>query len=753
MRRPKVFLVVCSLLFAGALAHATIFGRVQGVVHDPQHRPIQGAHVTLKAQDSDWMQSQDSSDSGEFEFNAVPVGNYTVTVALAGFQSLQQAVVVQSDTSPVLHFELALAGVNQTTVVSGAPVIATTDSVTPTTLLSRENIQQTPGADQTNSLAMITDYVPGAYMVHDQLHIRGGHQVSWLIDGVPVPNTNIASNVGPQFDPKDIDVMEVQRGSYDAGYGDRTYGVFNVLPRTGFERDKECDVVASLGSYYQTNDDFNCGGHTQRLAYYGSVNGNQSDLGLETPVSQIIHDGVYGYGGFGSLIFNVDPKNQLRLVTSLRRDIYQIPNTPEQQASCTPAEILADDISMSCNVSDVQREADALVNFSWVRTFSPNALLTVSPFYHFNSANYDASPDDFPTSTTDDRSSNYAGVQTTFSDTIARNNFQVGFYGFWQHDRQLFGLLSNDASGQNFQHPEIANGNVEAIFIEDKISITPWLTISGGLRQTHFASSLTEDATSPRAGLAIRVPRVNWVFRGFYGEFYQAPPLLTASGPLLEFANNQNLTFIPLHGERDKEYQFGVTLPYKAWSMDIDTFHTHAHNFFDHNNVGNSDIFFPLTIDQALIRGWELTLRSPRVWGRVQTHLAYSNQIAEFTGCITGGLTDFSCQAGYAPLDHDQRNTLNAGFDATLPWQTFLSGNAYYGSGFTNGDGPSPYLSPNATLDLSAGKSFGERFSVSISALNVTNSHLEIDNSLTFGGTHFNNPREIYGEVRYRFHY
>ena len=49
-------------------------------------------------------------------------------------------------------------------------------------------------------------------MVHDQLHVRGGHQVTWAIDGVPVPNTNIATNVGPQFDPKDVDYMEVQRG-------------------------------------------------------------------------------------------------------------------------------------------------------------------------------------------------------------------------------------------------------------------------------------------------------------------------------------------------------------------------------------------------------------------------------------------------------------------------------------------------------------------------------------------------------------
>jgi len=77
--------------------------------------------------------------------------------------------------------------------------------------VSRQQIAQTPGASRTNSLALITDYVPGSYVTHNQLHIRGGHQVTWLVDGVPVANTNIADTVGPQFDPKDIDYLEVQR--------------------------------------------------------------------------------------------------------------------------------------------------------------------------------------------------------------------------------------------------------------------------------------------------------------------------------------------------------------------------------------------------------------------------------------------------------------------------------------------------------------------------------------------------------------
>ncbi len=257
--------MIAVVFFLGAIAFATIFGSVRGVVHDPQHRPVQGAMVMLKAQNSDWMHSQNSNDRGEFEFTSVPIGSYTVTVSSPGFQQTQQSVIVQSDTSPVLHYQLAVAGGKETIAVSGTPVEATTDSVTPTTMVNREDIQETPGADRTNGMQMITDYVPAAYVTHDMLHMRGGHQVEWLIDGVPIPNTNIATNLGPQIDPKDIDYLEVQRGSYDADYGDRTYGIFNIAPRTGFERDRECDLMISAGNFYQSNDQLSCGGHTAAL--------------------------------------------------------------------------------------------------------------------------------------------------------------------------------------------------------------------------------------------------------------------------------------------------------------------------------------------------------------------------------------------------------------------------------------------------------------------------------------------------------
>jgi hypothetical protein len=192
----KIVLACAVVTLISSVALATIFGSVRGIVHDPQHRPIQDAVVTLKSQSSDWAKSTSTDANGEFVFNAVLLGDYSISVAHAGFAQSTQNLVVNSNSEPVVHFQLGVAGARETLEVSGVPDVAPTDSATPITLVSRQEIERTPGASRSNSLAMITNFVPGAYVTHDQLHIRGGHQTSWLVDGVPVPNTNIASNLG-----------------------------------------------------------------------------------------------------------------------------------------------------------------------------------------------------------------------------------------------------------------------------------------------------------------------------------------------------------------------------------------------------------------------------------------------------------------------------------------------------------------------------------------------------------------------------
>ncbi len=162
------------------------------------------------------------------------------------------------------------------------------------------------------------------------------------------------------------------------------------------------------------------------------------------------------------------------------------------------------------------------------------------------------------------------------------------------------------------------------------------------------------------------------MLRAAYSYFYQPPPLDTVSGPLLQFAASQGFDFLPLKGERDIQQEYGVTIPLKGWTLSETYFHTGAQNFFDHDALGNSNIFLPLTIKAARIEGWETTLRSPTLMNHYHAHVVYSNQTAQGFGGVTGGLTDFEPpEDGLYFLDHDQRNTLSAGIEGDLPWRMF----------------------------------------------------------------------------------
>jgi len=716
-------------------------GSLRCVVHDPDHRPVPDAAVVLKSATSDFSLHLTTSPDGTLEAASIPVGAYTVTVTKEGFATSAQDVVVTSGSAPVVHFQLVIGTSQQSVEVSETALVANPEVMTPSTILSRREIQMTPGADLSNSLSMITDYVPGAWITHDQLHVRGGHQVTWAIDGIPVPNTNIASNVGPQIDPKDIDYLEAQRGGYSSDYGDRTYGVFNVVPRTGFERNNEGEFYTTFGTFGQTNNQVNFGSHTEKFAYYASMNGNRSDYGLQTPGPDVLHDRAWGLGGMTTLIYNPDAVNQFRLVTSVRRDDYQIPNDHDAQAA---------------GIRDTEHESDAVVNFSWVRTLRPGYVLTVSPFYHYNRANYDGDPNDTPISTTQHRGSQYAGGQIALAAVTKNHNARVGLYAFGQHDDESVKLIANDGSGDSIAQNNIANGHMEAVFLEDQYKALSWLTLTAGVRLTHFTGAISENAATPRLGGAIRIPHLNWVLRGFWGKYYQAPPLSTVSGPLLEFAVTQGLGFIPLRGERDQEHQFGLTVPVKGWSFELNNYHQRAQNYFDHNSIGNSNVFFPLTVDHARLYGWEVGVRSPRLFHRGEVYLAYAYAHAEGAGAVSGGLTDFSPpDSGYFMLDHDQRHTFHVGYNFNLPYGIVTGGNLYYGSGFSDGssDLPDAHLQGHTSFDVSLGKSFAEKYTVSVTALNSTNRRFLLDNSETFGGTHYADPRQIYVQLRYRFHY
>ena len=763
--------LAAALLAAASLpASATVFATVHGVVHDPQHRPVADATVTLQAADSDFALHATTNAEGEFELPQAPIGVYRLTVVAAGFADAMQTLTVASGTNPVLHIPLNLAGTTQSVIVSGEASSA--DTVTPTTLITRKTIDETPGADRTTGTEMITDYVPGAYMTHDMLHMRGGHQTTWLIDGVAIPNNKIASDVGPQIDPKDIDSMETERGSYDADLGDRTYGMFNVLPRNGFEFNRDGELMLYAGNLYTGEAQVALGDHSEKSAWYASATGSRSNFGLATPVPTIYHDATNSESGFVSLIRNQTPKDQLRADGQYRQDYFQVPYDPNpSDYECNS------DHYCSTGLRDAQKERDSFVIANWVHTISPNALVSVAPFYHFNQSDYDSLSTDQPVATTWHQTSNYLGAQADGRWDVGWNSFSSGMYSFYQKENDLFGVAADGkclTTNSPCNTPANENAGLVEFSLGDHLRLGKYVTLLGGERFSIYRAKLDESATYPRIGATVRIPKLNWVLRGFYGHFFQPAPILTVSSSVLNYAGSlgggEN-TFTPIPSERDEEHQFGIEIPYRGWMLDVDTFKNRVNNFLDHSNLGESNMYFPIAVDGALVRAWEMTLHSPSLWRYGQFYVTYSNQIAEQRGDIIGGFTcsiptDSACDLGpqYIPLDHDQRQTLNTGFTANLPAYTWFATNVYYGSGFSNGlacTDPSacpnngsysaPYLPVHTTFDSSIGHSLGERWKLSATVINVTNHRVLEDNSITIGGFHWNDPQMFAVEARYKF--
>lgn len=310
---------------------AALFGSIRVEIRDPQGMLVPNAEVTVRSKTSEWTKKVMSDAEGQLFVEAVPIGQYSISVTAAGFRNMpEKALVVNSDTVTTIELAMDMESVEESVDVTGMVTAIAPESSTTETLTGRRDIERSPDADRTGSMAMITNNVPGTYVMHDHLHARGGHGVAWEVDGVPIPNSNLAT-VGSQFDPKDVDYLESQRGGYSAEFGDRSYGVFNVVPRTGFEGNKFADFYATYGSFHQTNEYLDFGSHTDRFAYFGSMAGSRTDYGLERPSLDILHDQSAAFSGFTSLMFTPDAKDQLRFVASYRSEHYQVPNIPDQQ--------------------------------------------------------------------------------------------------------------------------------------------------------------------------------------------------------------------------------------------------------------------------------------------------------------------------------------------------------------------------------------------------------------------------------------
>ena len=63
--------ILCAFACLVAGAWAVVFGSIRGVIHDPDHRPVGGAQVSIKSLTSDFFRTASTAMDGSFEVTSI----------------------------------------------------------------------------------------------------------------------------------------------------------------------------------------------------------------------------------------------------------------------------------------------------------------------------------------------------------------------------------------------------------------------------------------------------------------------------------------------------------------------------------------------------------------------------------------------------------------------------------------------------------------------------------------------------------
>jgi hypothetical protein len=229
------FLILSSACFAQSFR-----GGVAGVVTDPSGASVAGATVRLVGTDTGLSRTAPTGDSGDFAFQDLPLGRYSVTVNQSGFQSLEiQNINVEAGRVFNLQAKLSVASQATSVQVEASAIAIETTASALTSVIPTKTIADVPlnGRDFTQLLKLN----PGVNAA-GSLNGTRTNAINWQIDGADnndqwhnsaaVNQGGVAGIAGTILPIDAIDQLSVQSSS-DAENGRNGGGVFNIVIKSG----------------------------------------------------------------------------------------------------------------------------------------------------------------------------------------------------------------------------------------------------------------------------------------------------------------------------------------------------------------------------------------------------------------------------------------------------------------------------------------------------------------------------------------
>lgn len=226
--------VVVGLLWAAsAAAQGNPTGAISGQVLDPDGLALPGVTVTVESPVLQGTRETVTSGNGDYMIPFLPPGDYTVTFAIEGFQTLRRPVRVEIAETITVNVKLALATVTETVTVTAQAATEIAQTATVASTYKSEVIERLPVGRTLNAATLlapgVTDNGPGGNIM-----ISGAlsYENLFLVNGVVV-NENLRGQARNLFIEDAIQETNVKTGSISAEYGRFQGGVVNTITKSG----------------------------------------------------------------------------------------------------------------------------------------------------------------------------------------------------------------------------------------------------------------------------------------------------------------------------------------------------------------------------------------------------------------------------------------------------------------------------------------------------------------------------------------
>jgi hypothetical protein len=228
--RVALMLALAIVVAVGAFAQTAETGAIAGRVTQAG-TPLPGVTVEIRSPQLQGVRTAVTDAGGNFRFTLLPVGKYTLTGTLSGFQTVtENNVAVSLNHTTTVEVGLSPTASEQITVTGAAPVVDVTSNTQGANITS-ETMQSLPIGRNFVAAAQVA---PGTSADASGTTVYGssGAENEYVIDGLNTTGVQ-AGQQGKRLNQEFIQEVEVMTGGMPAEYGRMTGGAINAVTKSG----------------------------------------------------------------------------------------------------------------------------------------------------------------------------------------------------------------------------------------------------------------------------------------------------------------------------------------------------------------------------------------------------------------------------------------------------------------------------------------------------------------------------------------